>query len=139
MGPKLGLPPLSGYKRSDTSLICTRSHGRTLNWHFNVCFQCYLQQVQLKTKSISSKNLDFLCSNECIKFFNMSLVRRRPTRLARNSHSSLWAFRVLPFFSHFSGNFTTIVFYKIDCNSAEFHFQFRFVLEQCVQMHFAMF
>ena len=42
MGPKLGLQPVHGYKRFDTSLICKRSHGRTLNWRFNVCFQLLL-------------------------------------------------------------------------------------------------
>ena len=43
MGPKLGLRPIRGYKRFDTSLICKRSHGRTLqNWRFNVRFQLLL-------------------------------------------------------------------------------------------------
>ena len=42
MGPKLGLRPIPGYKRFDTSLICKRSHGRTLNWRFNVRFQLLL-------------------------------------------------------------------------------------------------
>ena len=39
---KLGLQPVRGYKRFDTSLICKRSHGRTLNWRFNVRFQLLL-------------------------------------------------------------------------------------------------
>ena len=69
MGPKLGLRLIRGYKRFDTSLMCTRTHGCTANWHFNVCFKLFLN-----AKSISSENLDFLCSNERIKFFNVSLV-----------------------------------------------------------------
>ena len=39
MGPKLGMQPIRGYKRFDTSFICMRSHGYTLNWPFNVRFQ----------------------------------------------------------------------------------------------------
>ena len=42
MGPKLGLRPIRGYKRFDTSLKCKRSHGRTLNWRFYVHFQLLL-------------------------------------------------------------------------------------------------
>ena len=42
MGPKLGLRPIRWYKRFDTSLICKRSHGCTLNWRFNVRFQLLL-------------------------------------------------------------------------------------------------
>ena len=42
MGPKLGLWPIRRYKRFDTSLICKRSHGHTLNWRFNVRFRLLL-------------------------------------------------------------------------------------------------
>ena len=42
MGPKLGLRLIRGYKRFDTSLICTRTHGSTVNWRFNVRFKLFL-------------------------------------------------------------------------------------------------
>lgn len=42
MGTKLGVWPIRRYKRFDTSIICKRSHGRTLYWHFNVGFQLLL-------------------------------------------------------------------------------------------------
>ena len=42
MGPKLGLRLIHGYKRFDTSLICTRTHGSTVNWRFNVRFKLFL-------------------------------------------------------------------------------------------------
>ena len=42
MGTKLGVWPICRYKRFDTSIICKRSHGRTLYWHFNVGFQLLL-------------------------------------------------------------------------------------------------
>ena len=40
--PEIGVAAYTRYKRFDTSLMCTRTHGRTVNWHFNVRFKCFL-------------------------------------------------------------------------------------------------
>ena len=48
-----------GYKRFDTSLICTRTRGSTVNWRFNVRFKLFLTYNKYNYRVLDLNNFFF--------------------------------------------------------------------------------